>query len=155
MKDPSTTSKLREDETNTMFLNRDDIVGAKDYRTVDVKVNEWRPEGVTEDAYVKVRPMTAGQRARYESAMVELHQTNKNFDKIGEYGLKVVAWCVVDEEGKRIFNDADVKQLEQKSSAPILRIRDAALKLSGMGSEAVDEAAEDFGETPENASSTA
>jgi len=47
-----------------------------------------------------------------------------------------------------------VKALGEKSSAPILRLRDAIFELSGMSKGAVEEEVEDFTETPTGSSST-
>jgi len=128
------------------LLGRDQILGASDFETRDVECPEW---GGT----VRVRPLTAVQRSLIESTMLEANQT-KRFDKVGKVAIQCVAWCVVDEQGERLFTEADVKALGEKSSAPILRLRDAIFELSGMSKGAVEEEVEDFTETPTGSSST-
>lgn len=133
------------------FLNRTQILEHDDTEFEDVVVNEWRPPGQNEDAKVRVRPMTAAQRSRVEATMLEVNQTGRGYEKIGQIALRIVSWCVVDPDtGEPMFTEADVKALGQKSSKPILRIRDAAFKLSGLAEGAVEEAVEDFGETTPN-----
>src|SRR5690606_14267448 len=100
-----------------------------------------------------VRPLTAVQRSLIESTMLEANQT-KRFDKVGRVAIQCVARCVVDEQGERVFTEADVKALGEKSSAPILRLRDAIFGLSGMSKGAVEEELADFTEPPTGSSSS-
>ena len=67
---------------------------------------------------------------------------------------RMVAYCVVDEEGERMFTDADIVQLGRKSAAALERVAKAAQKLSGMGNEATEEAAGNFTEDPNVPSTT-
>src|SRR5690606_39638160 len=106
------------------LLARDQLHGASDFEARDVECPEW-------GGAVLVRPWTAVQRSLIESTMLEANQT-KRFDKVGKVAIQCVAWCVVDEQGERVFTEADVKALGEKSSAPILRLRDAIFELSGM-----------------------
>src|SRR5260221_673414 len=59
---------------------------------------------------------------------------------------KIVARCVVDDDGNRLFSDADVTALGEKSGAPIDRIFAVAARLSGMGEEDTEKLAADFSE---------
>lgn len=130
-----------------MFLNREQIFESVDYTTERVSVPEWRPKGQKGDAYVNVRGLTASQRAEFETVGAQVSQSNRGYDKIAEFALKAVVWCVVDEDGNRVFQAGDVKALGEKSSAPITRIYETVLRLSGLTNDAADEAAEDFDET--------
>lgn len=129
------------------LLGRDQILKADDVETRDVECPEW---GGT----VRVRPLTAAQRSRIESIMLEVNQTKRGYERVGQVALKCVAWCTVGEDGKPIFEESDVKELGGKNSAPILRIRDAVFELSGLHKTAVEEEVEDFSETPDGSSST-
>src|SRR5690606_28792623 len=99
------------------LLGRDQILGASDFETRDAECPEW---GGT----VRVRPLTAVQRSLIESAMSEAKQT-KRFKQVGKVASQCVGWCVVCEQGARLFTEADVEALGEKSSAPIPRLRDA------------------------------
>jgi hypothetical protein len=48
---------------------------------------------------------------------------------------------IVDEEGNRLFSDADVKLLGQKSAAALDKLFEVAQKLSGLKDEDVEELA--------------
>src|SRR5690606_40227148 len=102
---------------------------------------------------VRVRRLRDAERSRVESPRLEASQS-KRFDTVGKVAIQCVAWCVVGEQGERIFTEADVKALGEKSSAPILRLRDAIFELSGMSKGAVEEEVEDFTETPTGSSSS-
>src|SRR5690606_26691045 len=128
------------------LLGRDQILGASDFETRDVECPEW---GGT----VRVRPLTAVQRSLIESTMLEANQASP-CGKVGKGASQCAAWCVGDGQGERLFTEADVKALGEKSSAPVLRLRDAILELSGMSKGAVEEEVEDFTETPTGSSSS-
>lgn len=133
------------------FLGREDILEAEENEFEDVKVNEWRSKGATDDAWVRVYPMSASQRSRVESTMLEVNQTSRGYERIGQIALKTVVWCVGSEQSRTpVFSENDVKTLGTKSSKPILRIRDAAFRLSGLSQNAVEEEIEDFSEIPES-----
>lgn len=119
------------------FLGRDAILGATDFEYTEVDVPEW-------GGVVRVRPLTARERSQIEGQMTQIAQSKKGYDKLGETALKMVVWCVVDENGDRVLEEKDVVALGKKSAAPILRIRNAVMKVSQMGAEDVEEAEEDF-----------
>ena len=52
---------------------------------------------------------------------------------------KLVARSVVDESGARVFDDADVLKLSDKSAAGLQRVFEVAQRLSGLSDEDVDE----------------
>jgi hypothetical protein len=52
---------------------------------------------------------------------------------------KVVARCVVDEDGVHIFSDADIPALGKKSAAALNRVYEVAQRLSGITDDDVEE----------------
>lgn len=120
------------------YLTRDQILGVDDLPTSDVEVPEW---GGT----VRVRGLTGTERDRFEFRLVEAHKTP------GEAVVRaeLVARCIVDAEGKRVFSDKEVGRLGSKSAVALDRVFDAARSLSGMGDDAVAEVVEDFDEAPD------
>ncbi len=68
---------------------------------------------------------------------------------------KIVARCVVDDDGNRLFSDADITALGEKSGAPIDRIFTVAARLSGMGEEDAETMAANFAEADGAPSSSA
>jgi hypothetical protein len=57
---------------------------------------------------------------------------------------RMVAWCCVDAEGRRMFTDADVDVLAAKSAVALDRIHSVAQRLSGVDPNAAERAAKDF-----------
>lgn len=105
-------------------LTRDLILQADDLPTTEVEVPEW-------GGWVTVRGLTGAERDLYEQGMlsmigpsVELNMANAR--------ARLVALCVVDEAGERLFSDQDVLALSQKSGAALDRVFQIAQKLSGL-----------------------
>ena len=129
------------------YLGRDAILGAQDIRTEDVLVPEW---GGT----VKVRGMTGTQRNAFEKSITrEKPAGNRTARRTGqttteiiaeEVKTRLVAWCVVDEHGTRVFHDDDLQALNEKSASALEKIVDAAMRLSGMDEEDVSQMAEEM-----------
>ena len=117
---------------NKKFLTRDDILGINDLPYEDVLIPEWG------NRYVRVRALTGAERDAFEQSIVEQKgkSTKMNLQNIR---AKLVALTVVDEEGKRVFSDADAKLLGQKSALALNRVFEVAQKLSGLTPEDVDE----------------
>jgi len=131
-----------------MHLSRDAILEAKDRELVEVDCPEW---GGT----VLVRGMTGKERDQFEISLaggpgaVQVQRGRAG----GQPGrdlvnlrAKIVARCVVDEDGQRLFADADAVALGEKSGAAIDRVFAVAARLSGMGEEDAEEMAANFGE---------
>lgn len=115
------------------LLSRDAILQAQDLPTERVEVPEWGGE-------VIVRGLTAAERDQFEQSIVEARgkDTRVNLRNIR---AKLVALCVVDEEGKRLFKDEDAELLGRKSAVALNRIFEVAQRLSGLRPEDVEELA--------------
>ncbi len=132
-----------------MHLSRDAILEAKDREVVEVDCPEW-------GGSVLVRGMSGKERDMFEMSLqdagdaVQVQRGRAGGRPPGRNLVntraKVVARCVVDDDGNRLFSDADVTALGEKSGAPIDRIFTVAARLSGMGEEDAAEMAENFGE---------
>jgi hypothetical protein len=121
----------------TLHLSRDDILKAEDCRTQEVDVPEW---GGT----VLVRGMTGRERDQFETSMLERGRGGRMVPNTANTRAKVVARCVVDEDGTRLFTDADVAALGEKSGAAIDRVFEVAATLSGLAERDREEMARDF-----------
>ena len=102
------------------YLTRDEILNAKDLNYEDVEVPEW---GGT----VRVRAMMAYERDELE---LEALEAQKKPAAVRNLRARLVARCVVDADGKRIFTDADVEALGKKHGAVIDRLFWVAQRLS-------------------------
>jgi hypothetical protein len=111
-------------------LTKKDFLKKRTPKTEDVNVPEW-------GGVVTVQEMTAAQRDEFDEFVLATREEGKM------KGLRavVVSICAVDEEGKRLFTNLDVPDLQKQSSKVIGRIADAAMKLSGLSEDDVEEIA--------------
>lgn len=122
------------------ILSRDAILQANDLEKELVPVPEWGGE-------VYVRAMTGAERDRFEASVVE-QRGKKQIFHIEQIRAKLASYTICDEQGNRLFTDADVKVLGQKSAAALQRVYEVAQRLSGITDTAVDELAEGLEDDP-------
>lgn len=128
------------------LLSRDQILEVQDLETRDVDVPEW---GGT----VRVKALTGRERDEFEQSTVET-KGNKVKQNMTNFRAKLVAMSVVDESGDRLFTQKDVAYLGIKSAAALQRVFNVAAELCGMTEKDVDDLTEDFGNDPEDSSSS-
>ena len=139
-----------------MLLSRDAILAASDIETEDVAVPEW-------GGSVRVRGMSGKERSEFELSLQEPLKQSKGAER--RYGPKtqtnirtirekLCMWCIVDAHGQRLFSDDDLGAIADKSAAALERVVDAAMRLSGMNEEDVEQMAEEMLESPFVASSS-
>ena len=137
------------------YLSRDAILQREDIKTEDVDVPEW---GGT----VRVRGMSGVERDAFEAGLIQQPPTNgarrrkqaATQTNMANVRAKMCAWCIVDENGARLFSDADVVALGAKSAAALDRIYEVASALSGITEDDVEEMAEEMIEDPFEETST-
>ncbi|MCX4572290.1 hypothetical protein OHB41_03635 [Streptomyces sp. NBC_01571] len=116
-----------------MYLSADDILNADDLAREDVSVPEW-------GGVVLVQGMTGTERDRFEAAMMNSEMTGVSKDKaLDMYRARLASACIVDENGKRLFQGAAVKRLGEKSAQALTRVVEVASRLSGLTDEDVEE----------------
>jgi len=115
------------------YLNRDEILKLNDLPVEEVYVPEW-------DAWVRVRGLTGAERDAFEQSIVETRGKNTRMN-LRNIRAKLVALCVVDEQGNRLFSDEDAELLGRKSAAALNRVFEVAQRLSGLRPEDVEELA--------------
>jgi len=117
------------------YLSRDEILNASDIQTEEVEIPEWNNKKVL------VRGMTGAQRDAYEDASLTMPDKKKQTRAFiyKNARARLVAWSVVDENGKRVFSDADIPRLSDKSAAALQRIFNVAMRLSGISEEDIEE----------------
>lgn len=113
------------------YLSRDVILAADDTQFEDVDVPEW---GGT----VRVKSLMGKERDALEASMIEGKGKKANVN-LSNLRAKLVAWSVVDEDGKRVFSEADIAALGAKSAAALNRVYEVAQRLSGITEEDVEE----------------
>jgi hypothetical protein len=120
-----------------MRLSRDDILKAADNEPEEVDVPEW-------GGSVLVRGMTGRERDAFELSMLQPGRGGRRVVDPANVRAKLVARCCVDDDGNRLFTDADVAELGGKSAAAVDRVYAAAARLSGMGADDQEDLVRDF-----------
>jgi hypothetical protein len=105
---------------------RDEILASVGrLKTERVDVPEWG-----DDCFVIVRELTSGQSAQFTDFAKGKVKTDEN--------AKLVSMVAYDEAGNRIFQPQDVDKLSELGVAPIMRIVNTAIRLSGLGKAQVE-----------------
>jgi hypothetical protein len=109
---------------------RDKILAAKELPVEQVQTDEWAPSGVP---FVRVRGLTAAEREQWERWVGDVDGEKNTYIR-----EKLVAMTVLDDEhpDQPAFSRKDIEDLSDLSSSAIMRIWDAARRLSGMQTEA-------------------
>lgn len=116
------------------LLTREMILAMGDLPRESVAVMDW------DGGEVLVQGLTAAQRDKFEAD--SMTQQGKDFKlNMRNIRARLVALCVVDENGQRIFSDSDVQALGQKSARALARVFEVAQRLSGLTNEDVEELA--------------
>ena len=113
------------------MLTREAILGARDREIVAVEVPEW---GGT----VLVRGLSAAQKDAFELSVTGLSGRERNLENLR---ARLCALCIVDAEGRTLFEEADVAALGERSATAIERVFAVARRLSGLNDADVAELA--------------
>lgn len=109
---------------------RDRILAVDDTQREVIKIDEWGVE-------VEVRGMSGAARAAISQDAAD-NNGSINFRKMMP---EIVVGCVFDPEtGEQVFADTDRDVVMGKSGAALDKIVAAAMRLSGFGANAVDDA---------------
>ncbi len=104
-----------------MFLTKDQILAADDLAKEPVKTPEWGGD-------VCVRTLMGDEA---EELFSDAAKKSKGTDNV--FLIRVVAACLCDKKGERLFDIADIVKLAKKGWPPLRRVFDAACKLNGIG----------------------
>ena len=113
------------------LLTRDEILKADDLPCEDLDVPEW-------GGSVRVKTLTGMERDNLEKSMVKVNGKDSQVN-MSNFRAKLVAKSIIDNDGKRIFSDADVSDLGFKSAAALSRVFDVASRLSGFSETDINE----------------
>lgn len=114
------------------MLTREQILGADDRSREVVQVPEWGGE-------VTVAAMTGAARDAWEQSMV-VRQGGKVVPNLANMRARLVAACVVDAAGQRLFTDADIVALGEKSGGALERVCRVAQRLNALTDGALEAA---------------
>lgn len=108
-------------------LTKEQILSANDLKTELVSVPEWGGE-------VLVTSISGHAKDK-----LELSFTNKA--TIENVRARIVALCIVDENGELMFNDSDIVKLGRKSASALDKVFEVAQRLNAIGDEEVEKLA--------------
>ncbi len=111
-----------------MTLSRDQILSAQDRKFEEVDVPEW-------GGSVRIGVMSGALRDAWEQSLV-----GKSGPNILNIRARLVAFSAVDDEGKRLFSEADAEALGDKSATALDRCAKVSQKLNGLTEEDLEEA---------------
>lgn len=122
------------------ILTKDQILAAQDLETETVEVPQW-------GGSVMVRSLTARERGQLISSIVDQRAGGRTL-KLTEIQVRTCAMAIVDAQGSRMFEEADIAKLSRKSASALQVVFEVAQRLSGLSDDQVEELTEDFAETP-------
>lgn len=125
----------------------EDILNIDDRKKVEVDVPEWNRR-------VHLRAMTGHDREAWEAHVAPSEEGGR--PNIQGMRPMMVAACIVDESGKRIFKTKeDELKLATRSAAVIERLFDKCMELNGLTAEDEKKLIENFGDGQSDSSTTA
>lgn len=110
-------------------LNKDKIIAADNPKLKEVEVPEW-------GGSVNIRVMTVGERDNYENDWI----VNKSRG-VENFRTKFLAMCLCDDDGNRLFSDAEVPMLSKKSAKVMSRLWQIAMDYNALTEADVEELA--------------
>lgn len=122
------------------ILNKKQILEAPDIKTELVPVPEWGGE-------VYVKGMSGAERDQFEGSLIQQRGKAQRMN-LENIRAKLASLTICDKDGKRLFSEADVKALSEKSAGALQRIFTVAQKLSGISDSDVDELVEGLKSDP-------
>jgi monomeric isocitrate dehydrogenase len=110
------------------ILSKAAILAANDKKMVEIDVPEW-------GGIAKIRVMSGTERDRFESEFVG---NNKSVDMVR---AKLVAKCLCDEDGNRLFTEQEIPQLGEKSASVLDKLFTTCMKLNRFTKDDVEDLA--------------
>ena len=117
-------------ETTLRMLGRDDILNADDRPVTVLPVPEW-------GGAVRLRGLTGEDRDAWE-LWIGANKVGATEMNLRNARVKIVASCIVGEDGNPLFGETDIKRLAKKSARALTRVYDEACKMSGLTKEDVE-----------------
>jgi hypothetical protein len=119
------------------YLNRDAILARTALRTEEVSVPEWSDPDSGADV-VLVRELRGRERDEWEASLA-VQRGKQMVPDVANMRAKLVARCVVGEDGEPLFSQQDVNALGELSAAALDRVFEVASRLSGLSEADLEE----------------
>lgn len=98
---------------------------------------------------VYVKPLSGADRDAYEQSNLEQTRGGATKLNLRNARARLVALCLVDEHGKRLFGKADIDRLGKLPAAELDKVADVARDASGLDAEDEDALVDSFDEEDE------
>lgn len=125
------------------LLNASAILACEDRPIERMEIPEW-------GGHIFVQGMSGAEKDAFEQAIFRATEKGKN----PLTRARLVAYCAVDKDGKKLFTKEQVAQLAMKSSAVLERIFSRAQELSGIREGDLQAAEENFTDAPSEGSTS-
>ncbi len=133
--------------TETRELSAENVFSADDMKIEPVDVPEW-------GGRIYVRRLTGRERDEFEQLMND-RRAGKIL-KVRGVISRIVALASCRADGSQLFTSKDAEsRLDEKACAPLMRVFDAALKISGMRDDDIQNLTEGLEQGPSELSGTA
>lgn len=109
------------------LLGKEEILSANDLNYDTVDVPEWGGK-------VRIKMLSGMERDSFDNSTIIVEGKNVRMNS-KNIRAKLCALSIVDEKGKRLFDERDVIALGKKSAIALDRVYEAAQRLNGMGKE--------------------
>lgn len=109
-------------------LNKEQIQKAADLPTEEVSVPEWGGE-------VLIRGLVGTDKDKFLQETIR--QDAGKTVEFKDITARLVARCLVDEKGERLYSDEQIPELGGKSAAVLARLFEVAQRLSGLNEASV------------------
>lgn len=133
-----TAKRVGAEEAPILMLTRQQILRQTKMKIVEVPIPEW-------GGSVYVLEMTGKERDNFEVAQLRGRGGSAQ-QNMTNARAKLVAAVTVDKEGRRIFQDSDVRALGETSSKALTRIFRVATDLSGLTEKDMEDLSAALGE---------
>lgn len=121
----------------TKILTKEDILNAQDSHVEPLEVPEW-------GGHVLVKALSGAERDSFEASISGSKTGKQRKVNLENLRARLVALCLVDDKGKRLFTTADVHALGQKSAIALERVFEKATELAGMGNTDIEDMTANF-----------
>ena len=110
------------------WMNREEVLAASDLTMEEVFVPEW-------DGIVGVRVMTGAERDRFEGMILDAQERGQ---RTANFRARLLALCLCDQQGGRMFDVQEVDRLGEKSSVALDQLFDVARRINKLSPDEVD-----------------
>lgn len=106
------------------YLTKDAIIASQDLPYEDVSIPEWGGK-------VRVRLLTGEEIDSYHASMFEV-KDGKIIQNRDNFRSKLLVRCLCDGEGKRLFNESELKVLSAKSGTVLNKLYVIASRVNAL-----------------------